>query len=264
MNTEYESHLYVILYPNMALVASQYPPKAFARHYCMGSARHYDGKVIFAEIDVTYRHPYFDIDTGMQALVPHEDGRPKATKFICSYRVLEHLDFDAIRKLYLTNPDGTCLGLDPAPYDKTHKPDFLRIMAEVAPLRMLVLTNFDFSQYGKWITDPLNTKGAPKVLYTQFDLNIADFMNDFEDNPLMHPPLPSLHPSKLRDAILELHESSGKHTNGLGLDCNLNRKSYSRIRHGFMFASQEKELFFPMPTVDEIEHLNYRFWKGMS
>jgi len=248
----------------MSLVASQYAPEDFAKHYTMGSTRHYDGKVIFAEIDVNFRHDYFDIDMGMRALVPHEDGRPKATKFICSYRVLEHLDFDAIQKLYLTNPDGTCLGLEPADHDTAHKPDFLRIMAEIAPLRMLVLTNFDYSQYGQWITDPKNSKGAPAVLYTQFDLNISDFLSDFEENPLMHPPLPSLHPSKLRDAIMELQESTVKHTKGLGLDCNLNRKSYARIRHGFMFASQDKEVFFPMPTSEEIERMNYRFWKGMS
>jgi len=261
---QYESHLYTILYPNPALVASQYGPMEFARHYSMGSTRHYDGKVIFAELDVAFRHPYFDIETGMQALVPHEDGRPKATKFISTYRVLEHIEFNAIRRLYLTNPDGSCMGLDRAPYEKVHKPDFLRIMAEITPLRMLVLTNFDFHQYGKWITQPNNPKGAPKVLYTQFDLTISDFLKDFEDNPLMNPPLPSLHPSKLRDAILELQTTTLKHTKGLGLDCNLNRKSYGRIRHGFMFASQSEEVFFPFPSLEEIERDNYRFFRGMT
>ena len=264
MNTEYENHLYVILYPNMALVASQLPAEAFARHYTVGSARHYDGKVIFAEIDLSFRNSYFSIDEVLDNLIPHDNGRPHATKFICSYRVLEHLDFKAIRRLYLTNPDGTSLGLDSVNYDKTHEPDFLRVIAEIDPLRMLVLTSYDFSQYGKWITDPKNTKGAPKVLYTQFDLNIKEFLKDFEENPLMHPPLPSLHPSKLRDAISELQTNKNKHTKGMGLDCNLNKKSYARIRHGFMFASQDQELFFPMPAPDEIESLNYRFWKGMN
>ncbi|MBI9101554.1 MAG: hypothetical protein JEY99_03995 [Spirochaetales bacterium] len=261
---QYESHLYMILYPNPALVASQYGPREFARHYSMGSTRHYDGKVIFAELDIEFRDPFFDIETGLQALVPHEDGRPKATKFIATYRVLEFIDFDALKKLYLTNPDGTCLGLDKAPYEKVHKPDLLRVMAEVAPLRMLVLTNFNFSQYGKWITEPSNPKGAPKVLYTQVDLTIDDFLKDFEENPLMHPPLPSLHPSKLRDAIHELQQTTLKHTKGLGLDCNLNRKSYSRLRHGFMFASQDKEAFFPLPNLEEIERTNYKFFRGMT
>lgn len=262
-DNKYQKHLYMILCPNPALVASHLPPEEFAKHYTAGSSRHYEGKVIFAQIDSDYRHEYFRIEDAYADLVPHEDGRPKATKFVSTYRVLEHVDFDAIQKLYLTTPSGACLGLDSRPYEGTHKPDFLRIMGEITPLRMLVLTNFNFSEYGKWITKPDNLKGAPKVLYTQFDLTIEDFLRDFEENPLMPPPLPSLHPSKLRDAIIELRGSDVKHTKGLSLDILFNRKSYRQIRHGFMFASQDKELFFPMPPLDEIERRNYRFFKGM-
>ena len=260
---KYGTYLYMICHPNPALVASQYEPEKFARHYSAGSTRYYDGKVLFAEIDANYRHPYFNIDKGLEGLVPHDDGKPKATKFISTYRVLEHIDFDAIKKLYMSNPDGSCYGLDATEYDKTHKPDFLRIFAELTPLKMLVLSSYDFSQYGKWMTDPSNPKGAPKILYTQFDLTIADFLSDFEANPLMPPPLPSIHPSKLRDAIFELRNSPDKHTKGLSLDISFNKKSYRLIRHGFMFASAEKELFFPVPPQEEIEKENYKFWRSM-
>ena len=101
-------------------------------------------------------------------------------------------------------------------------------------------------------------------MYTKSDLNIKDFLKDFEENPLMHPPLPCLHPSKLREAISELQSNKNKHTKGVGLDCKLSRKSYARIRQGFMFNSREQELYFPIPWPDEIEKLNYRFWKGMN
>ncbi len=260
---KYQNYLYMICYPNEALVVSQFEPEKFAGHYSSGSTRYYGGKVLFAEIDINFREPYFDIEKGLKELVPHEDGTPKATKFISTYRVLEHMDLDCIKKLYMANPDGSCYGLDSAEYDVTHKPDFLRIFAEVAPARMLVLTSYDFSQYGKWITNPANPKGSPKILYTQFDLTIDDFLADFEDNPLLPPPLPSLHPSKLRDAIFELNELKDKHVKGLSLDVSFNRKSYRQIRHGFMFASPDNELFFPMPSLDEIEKENYKFWRSM-
>ena len=260
---KYGSYLYMICHPNPALVASQYAPEKFARHYSAGSTRYYDGKVLFAEIDLNYRNDYFEIEKGLEQLVPHENGRPKATKFISTYRVLEHIDFDSIKRLYMSNPDGSCFGLDSAEYGMTHKPDLLRIFAEITPLKMLVLSSYDFSQYGRWITDPANPKGAPKVLYTQFDLTIKDFLADFEANPLMPPPLPSIHPSKLRDAIYELQNETGKHSKGLSLDISFNRKSYRLIRHGFMFASPEKELFFPMPSLDKIEKENYKFWRSM-
>ncbi len=260
---KYVNYLYLICHPNPALVASQYAPEKFARHYSAGSTRYYDGKVIFAELDINFRNPYFDIEKGLEGLVPHEDGRPKATKFISTYRVLEHVDFSSIKKLYLSNTDGSCYGLESAKYDHTHKPDFLRIFAEVTPLKMLVLSDYNFSEYGKWITDPSNVKSAPKVLYTQFDLTIADFLADFEANPLMPPPLPSIHPSKLRDAIIELQNVREKHTKGLSLDVSFNKKSYRQIRHGFMFASAEEELFFPMPELSVIEKENYKFYRSM-
>lgn len=260
---KYVNHLYMICHPNPALVASQYAPDKFSRHYSAGSTRYYDGKVIFAELDIKFRDPYFDIDKGLEGLVPHEDGRPKATKFISTYRVLEHVDFNSIKKLYLSNPDGSCYGLESAEYDKTHSPDFLRVFAEITPLKMLVLSSYDFSQYGKWLASPENTKGAPRVLYTQFDLTIADFLEDFEANPLMPPPLPSLHPSKLRDAIFELQRETGKFTKGLSLSISFSKKSYRLIRHGFMFASKDQELFFPMPDLGTIEKENYKFFRSM-
>ena len=73
--------------------------------------------MIFSEVDVGFRHPYFNIETALASLVPHEDGRPKATRFISCYRVLEHTDYDALMDLYLTNPDGTCMRLEEAAYD---------------------------------------------------------------------------------------------------------------------------------------------------
>ena len=136
------------MHPNPSLVASQLSPEQFASHYMSGSTRHYEGKVVFAEIDINFRHPFFKIDEILDQVHPHEDGRPKATKFISTYRVLEHVDPDVIQRLYLTTPSAAVLGLDSTPYDKTHKPDFLRIYAEIVPTRMLVLSKMNFPEFG--------------------------------------------------------------------------------------------------------------------
>ncbi len=260
---QYDNHLYQILAPNPALVASQLNPEDFAKHYTAGSVRYYAAKVVFAEIDIDFRHPYFKIDEGIAGLVPHEDGRPKATKFISSYRVLEHIDFNAIKRLFLTTPEGYTLELGSAPYTKTHEPGYLRIFAEIAPLRMLVLTNHDFPAFGRAITNPDYAKGAPKQFYTQIELDIDDFLKEFEEHPTMHPPIPGLHPSKLREAVMELRNEPKKTIKGLRLDSSFDTIPYKRIRHGFMFASQSETLFFPMPSRTEIEETNYRFWRAM-
>jgi hypothetical protein len=253
----------MIMHPNPSLVGSQYSPQQFSKHYMSGSTRHYEGKVIFAEIDIEYRHPYFKLDKLLQELIPHEDGKPKATKFISTYRVLEHIDFGAIQRLYLTTPSAAVLGLDSAPYEKTHYSDFLRIFAEIVPTRMLVLSRLNFPEFGKAMTNPQNPKGVPKMFYTQIELDIAYFMSEFTENPFLNTPITSVHPSKLRDAVIELQNKPEKTTKGLSLDSDLNSISYKYIRHGFMFASQEEAKFFPMPLHEEVENVNFQFWRDM-
>ncbi len=260
---EYENRLYQILYPNQALVLSQLSPEAFARHYLIGSIRHYQGKLVFADIDINFRNPYFDIDLHLKDLVPHNDGTPKHTKFVCSYRVMEHMDFDCIKSLYLTTSQANVLELKPAAYDKVHQRGFLRTYAEIAPLSMLVMSPLDLPEFGRYITRPQNPKGCPKLFYTQIDLNVDEFLGGFEKNPFMQAPFPFLHPSKLRDAILQMKIKPEKETKGLSLFCPLDQMSFKSVRHGFMFSSQEKSRYFPMPTHREIEEKNFRFWQGI-
>jgi hypothetical protein len=260
----YENRMYMILHPTSALVASQNSPEQFAKHYTTGPTRHYQGKVVFAEIDIDFRNPFFQIDEAVANLVPHEDGRPKATKFISSYRVLEHMDLQSIKSLYLTSPEGQCLELKSAGRDvKNGNEKSLRIYAEVNPLRMLVLSQYNFEEFGRFITDPRNPVGAPAFLYTELELDTGEFLQEYEDNPFVLPPIPGLHPSILRDAIGELANVSYKSNKGLSLDSNFDRISYKLVKSGFMFASRQDAIFFPMPPLPEIERTNYKFFKAL-
>ena len=76
---EYQKHLYMIVFPINALVASQLKPKDFGVHYITGGAKHFSGKMIFAELDINFRNEEFEIDKYLEATVPHEDGSPKKT-----------------------------------------------------------------------------------------------------------------------------------------------------------------------------------------
>jgi hypothetical protein len=259
----YEKRLYQILYPNQALVASQYNPNEFARHYSSGSTRYYHGKLLFSSVDIEFRHPYFNIEEELEHVKLHEDGRPKATRFISNYRVLEHIGLNAIGNLYLTTPEGYCLELVKAPIEYPDPEEKLRIFTEISPLRMLVLTQFDFVEFGKNITHPENRKGAPSIIYTQCDFDVDSFLEEFANNPFMIPPIPGLHPSKLREAIMEMKANEYKKTKGLSLDCSFDSFPYKLIRRGFMIASSKEHNFYPMPSGEEIEKKNYKFWKYM-
>jgi hypothetical protein len=62
---------------------------------------------------------------------------------------------------------------------------------------------------------------------------------------------------------MALRKDPDKQTKGLKLDSAFESIPYKRLRHGFMFASQDTTRFFPMPTPDEIEATNQHFWRAM-
>lgn len=258
-----QTRLYAIMHPSPALVGSQLEPQDFARHYLMGSIRHYSGKVIFADLDPEFRHDYFHMNEFLPEVKPHEDGRPKATKFISVYRVLEHLDFDAIRAVYLTSPEGAVLQLTSDDPPATREPGILRIFAEINPVRMLVLTSMNFIEFGDLITSPSILRSVPSLFYTQLEFDAKTFLADFEQNPMLPSPLPRVHPSKLRDAIEEMRASDEKKTKGLLLDSSFDNISYKTVRHGFMFARPGATRFFRMPAHQEIEANNLKFYRAM-
>lgn len=259
----YNNYIYMILYPHNALIASQLSPDLLARHYTAGSSRHYRGKVIFCDVDIQFRCDFFRIDEILETVRHHEDGRPKATKFISNYRVLEHIDFSAITKLYLASQEGYCIGIDPVPFEYDAKKKQARIFAELTPSRMLVLSKADFDAFGRYITDPANPKSAPNQFYTQLDLDIVEFLDEFELNPFRPSPFPNVHPSLLRDAFFELQKYPDKQHKGIALDNSLDHISYKLIRRGFMFANQSNHTFFPMPDQATIEQEHYKFWRTM-
>jgi len=259
---EYRNRLYVILHPTTALIGSQYTPEQLARHYTVGPTRHYRGKVIFAEVDIAFRNPYFRIDSAIVELKPHPDGRPKATKFISCYRVLEHLEVSALKNLYLSSEEGYCLELQSQIYPGP-EPEGENIYSEISPLRMLVLSKLNFIDFGRFITDADNSIGAPSFLYTQLDLNVSEFMAEYDQNPFMQSPIENLHPSILRDAVIELRTVDYKSNKGLSLRSNLDDVSYKLIKKGFMFSSGRDQRFYPMPTLAEIEKRNLKFWRSL-
>ncbi|WP_372806266.1 hypothetical protein [Pontiella sp.] len=257
-----ENRIYMVLYPNTALIASQFDPETFARHYTSGSSRHYSGKVVFAEIDPAYRHDFFDIDAILKEMRPHEDGRPKATKFIASYRVLEHVALSAIGKLYISTQEGHCLGLERGE-DPASRKEAIRIYAEIAPMHMLVMSRFNPHEFGAYITDPTNHKSAPKQFYTQLNIDIPEFLEEFEANPFQPSPIPSLHPSTIRDGYLELMAKPDKKSKGMALDSNLDNISYRLLKHGFNFSAKGESIFYPLPDQHTIEAKNLKFWRTM-
>lgn len=263
METNYQPHLYMICYPNSALVLSHLEPEKFGFRYSYGSCSHYSGKLIFAEIDINYRHPFFPIDEALEHFTPHPNGEPKATKYVSCYRVLEFMDVDAVQVLYLCNSDGTTYALKPGVYEPDTKDQDLRVFAELRPLTMMTLAKYDMREFGRHFVQENRFLHVPRLMFMQVELDIDQFLREFDMDPFNAPPLEGIHPSKLRDAILDLRNRRDKFMKGLTLDTVFTSNSYRKIQKGIMLIDAEKERFFPMPSLEQIEKENLRFWKNM-
>jgi len=258
---EHKKHLYMIVFPINALVASQLEPDKFGEHYTVGSAKHYSGKVIFAEIDINYRNDYFEIEKGLEQTVPHENGCPKKTEFLSSYNVLEHIELSAIQTLYLCTPNGKVLPIQPEEYTAVNESGVLRVYQEICPLETLVASTFNQREFGSFITNHNKFKGAPKMMFTQIDFDVNEFFEKNKNKEIIHADLAGINPNRLYDCLIEINEHPEKLTKTLSLGTVLRDVSYKLLRHGFWFASGEELKFYPMPSVNDLENKYYYWWK---
>lgn len=252
------------MWPNYALVASNLPPEEFGRHYTVGSSRFYQGQVIFAQIQDDYRHDFFRIEELLKEVVPNEAGRPKRTKFIATYRVLEHIDLTAFMDLYVTSVAGKVLRLQQAPYERDHQSGFIRTYQEICPFSAIVLSHMNPPEFGKYISDPDQPKGAPEVMFTQIEFNIDEFLAQIETNPFHSSPLPNVHPHKLREQILEIKGNPSKLTKAVSLDSILGKISFLKLRTGFWIASQKGDIFYPIPDHDTLKDEHGEFVRSLD
>lgn len=257
-------HLYLILYPNEALVASQLSPAEFGQHYVVGSPKHFSGKVVFTELKLEYRHDYFEIDNYLKLTHSGIPGVPKKTKFIKSYRVLEHVDLDSVLDLYLVTTDGYTLGLEKSEnFALFHQPKRIRIYQEICPLQLLVASNLTPKEFSQYITNESVSKGAPKIFFTQYNVDIEEAIKEKKSGPSSTSQLPNVNPRNLHVALMELAGDHTKRTKTISLNEIFSNISYSKIKHGFWLADDSRFLFFPYPEEDELERTHYHWWRSV-
>ncbi len=252
------------MYPNHALIASQLEPEDFGKYYSVGSARYYTGKMVFLEVDISFRNDYFPIDKYLELTVEHPDGSPKMTKFIKSYRVLEHLDLDSILACYAVTVSGETLKLEGVDYEVSSHPHKLKIIQELNPIELLIATTFDHDEFAKYMTDPENPRGCPKLFYTELDFDVDSFLDTWEENPFVPPPLPGVHPKKLQVTLSALRDAPEPRTKSIGIQSIFDKVSYRLIRNGFFLCDGERLKHFPMPSESELRRQHYDWWKSMA
>jgi hypothetical protein len=250
-------HLYFSLIPE-ALIASMLSPEEFGQYYATGHKYKSKGQSIFFEIEPSFRHPYFDIDTAFSRCVAHPDGGPKNSVYVSVYRVLEHIPVSAIGKLYLTTAYGATIGLDRGSVPRDQPPT-LHMYQDLAPVNSLVVSTLDPIAYYEGVTSkPHKFIKFPGMCFVELELGAL--AKDPENGPVGDLPYSFMH--HLREALLFL-EPDDKETKLVHRVHSL-EFPYRMVKGGFYMGNGPDLAFYPMPTVAEMRRDHPSWWRSAN
>jgi hypothetical protein len=249
-------HLYAVVSGFEALIASQLEPEAFGLHMAVGTRKLTSGMITFFEIEPSFRHERFPLlDRIEEICVLHPDGRPRASKYVSVYRVLEFLPLPAFRKLYLTTSDGRVLSLDACrqPLSNDDGPSLLQ---ELCPLSPLVVSALGPSEFSRHMTDAANPIHVPRLLF-------ADMRLERDGQGRLPGDLPYPNPGHLLECLAAVEHAADKRTKTVSR--NPSTQGFFRgIRRGFFLGDPTGVRWYPFPTREELEIHHAWWWHSAS
>ncbi|MCP5535538.1 MAG: hypothetical protein H7A51_04790 [Akkermansiaceae bacterium] len=250
-----ETHLYLPLVPE-CLVASMLSPQDFGAYLAVGSTSRFRGQAVFFEIDPDFKSDHFPMHLIEEQCVPKENGKPKNSLYLSIYRVLEHIPLSKLGDLHLATDDGKVLTLKKQDYQpEENRP--LHLYQEFGPVNPSVASTLNAMDFCKFVTSPSEPVRLPKVVFSE--LILRDLATDPIHGRIGE--LPYDHIEHLRAGLVELNESNGKKNKVIFR--RLQQDFFFRtIRNGFFAGDQTGLLYYPMPTMDELEGTHYSWWKS--
>jgi hypothetical protein len=240
-----------------ALVASMLPPEGFGMYLSTGTKKRNKGQTIFFEVDLEQIENLIDLDSLNKRCVAKEDGSPKSSVYLSVYRVLETIPSSALKSLYLTTDHGTALELKKTTWDKSKETqNSLHLYQELCPVTPLVASGLSPSVFLKTLTDGSRPIVLPKLFFVELKLG------ELATNPLYGSAeqLPYSNIGHLRDCLEILRGEYEKHMktvqriySGILL--------YRTIESGFYVGSKDEILYYPYPSMKEMEDINYEFFR---
>lgn len=242
-----------------ALVASMLPPEGFGHYLSTGTKKRNKGEVIFFEVDLNKIEHLIDTDSMNKRCVAKEDGSPKSSVYLSVYRVLETIPTSALKSLYLTTDHGLALELKRAPYNKALEPEnALHLYQELCPVTPLVASSLAPSVFLKKLTDGSTPIVLPKLLFVELKLG------ELASNPLSGSAeyLPYTNIGHLRDCLEIIRGEYEKHMKTVQRIFS-GTLLYRTISTGFYVGSKDDIVFYPYPTMAELEDINYDFFRAI-
>jgi len=247
---------YLSLVPE-ALVVSMLGPESFGTYLATGTQKRAHEVALYFDLASDLKSDYFRLDEASRDCVVHPDGAPKHSVYVSTYRALEHVPLDAIRSLWLTTRDGRVLELKQAAVPSSFSGRY-HLYQELCPVNPLIASTKNPVDFCRFITDPKVRISVPKICF--FELNIGELQDD-----------PSSGQSKkvdneridhLRNCLLELANRQ-KTTKTVNRTQHGNI-AYDVVKSGYFVGDGNSLLYFPFPSVDELEKNHHDWWRSAT
>lgn len=237
-----------------SLVASQLPPIEFGNYLAVGTRKRIRGQAIFFELDIE-KLPDLPRDYMDKRLVPYEDGEPKRSVYLSIYRVMEHVPMEAFKSLFLVTDDGRVLELKAGKY-KTTAADEIHLYQQFNPITTRVASKLSPPEFIQFLTDPAKLVSTPKLFIAELKLGRLS-----KDSYAPIHDLPYPNPDHLRDCLARLKSSKERLTKTV-IRQYKGDLSYRTIKDGFFVGEKDNCIFYPFPTIEELEDKYYYWWRS--
>lgn len=251
-------YIYLTATPE-ALIASMLPPVEFGAYLSTGTKKRNRGQAIFFEVDLARIENLIDMDSLNSRCVPKADGRLKSSVYLSVYKVLELIPLSALKSLYLTTDSGHTLELKRTEYDtSTEVLGKLHLFQELCPVTPLVASELTPSSFLKKLTDGSTPIVLPKLFFV--DLKLGELATNPLTGSVEHLPYSNI--GHLRDCLEILKGEYKKHMKTVQRVYS-GSLLYRTIESGFYVGSKDEVLYYPYPSLAELENLNYEFFRSI-
>jgi hypothetical protein len=237
-----------------SLIASNLAPFEFGNYLCVGTKKRTRSQNIYFELDPV-KLKNLPVDYIEKKLVPYADGEPKRSVYCSIYRVLENTPLAALKNLYLATDDGKVLELKSSGYEEIES-DETHLYQQFNPITTRVASKLLPNEFVEFLTDTKRPVSAPKIFFVELLLN--ELATD-PQAPIHN--LPYANPDHLRDCLIKLNTLEGKLTKTV-LRFMQNDLSYRTIKNGFFIGEKDRYLFYPFPSIKELESKYFSWWRS--
>lgn len=253
-----KKYIYLTITPE-ALVGSMLPPDDFGCYMATGTKKCNKSQVIFFEVDFEQVKSLIDVNYLNKKCVAKPDGSPKSSVYLSIYRVLENIPLSSLLDLYLTTDTGKVLGLKKGTYDISRTIDKnMFLYQELCPVNPQVASNLPPHEFLKILTDGSLQISLPKLFFV--DLKLGELATNPLSGSAEHLPYGGI--SHLRDCLEIIKTEEMKQMKTVQRIYS-GALLYRTIETGFYVGSENQLIFYPYPSMAEIEKTNFDFFRSI-